>query len=126
MTIPGLCDRRVHVEGDLLGGISAMAGLMAAARGSAPAFGDLPDPTALVRTGCGQLRAWVSTSRLPEQITCLPCREHAWAVYQEHAIGLEAAGHAERTLSPALAEATWDLARTCRDLARRYSMDPPP
>jgi hypothetical protein len=126
MIMPGLHDHRVHVEHDVLGGIGAAAGLMAAAQGSAPAFGELPDPTALVRTGCGQLRAWVSTSRLPEQITCPSCREHAWATYQERAISLEADGHAERTLSPARAEATWDLARACRDLARRYSIDPPP
>ena len=77
MTLPVLHDRRVHVESDLMGGTSAVAGLMAAARGGAPRFGELPDPTALVRTGCGQLRAWVSTSPLPEQITCLSCREHA-------------------------------------------------
>jgi hypothetical protein len=77
ITLPGLHDRRVHVESDLMGGISAVAGLMAAARGSAPRFGELPDPTALVRTGCGQLRAWVSTSRLPEQITCLTDTEMA-------------------------------------------------
>jgi hypothetical protein len=99
---------------------------VAAARGGAPRFGELPDPTALVRTGCGQLRACVSTSRLPEQINCLSCREHAWATYQERAIGLEAAGRAERTSSPARTEATWDLADACCDLARRYWADPLP
>lgn len=98
--MPGLHDRRVHVEHDALCGIGAVAGLIAAALGSTPVFGELPDPTALVRTGCRQLRALVSTSRLPEEISCPSCREHGWTIYQERALDLEAAGHAERTVSP--------------------------
>jgi hypothetical protein len=62
-----LHDRRVHVEHDVLSGPGALAGVMAAARGSAPVCGELPDPTTLVRTGCRQLRALVTTSRLPEE-----------------------------------------------------------
>lgn len=127
MTLPGAHDRRVHVEQDVLGGIGAVAGLMAAARGSAPGFGDLPDPTVLVRTGCGQLRAWVATSRIPEEVTCQPCREHAWAAYREHAMELEAAGQAERDRSPGRARAGWDAARACREMAGRYRpVDPRP
>src|ERR1022692_345909 len=126
-TQPGLHDRRVHVEHDVLCGIGAMAGLIAAPRGSAPVFGELPDPTTLVRTGCRQLRALVATSRLPEEISCPSCRKHGWAIYQERALDLEAAGHADRTSSPSRAEATWDLARACCDMARRYStMGPRP
>jgi hypothetical protein len=126
MTLPGLHDRRVHEEHDVLGGIAAMAGLIAAARDSALVFGELPDPTTLIRTGCRQLRALVATSRLPEEISCPSCREHGWAIYQERALELEAAGHAERASSPRGAEATWDLADAFREMARRYSVDPPP
>lgn len=68
MTLPGLHDRRVHVERDVLSGIGAMAGFMTAARDSAPVFGELPDPATLVRTGCRQIRAPVSTSRMPEEV----------------------------------------------------------
>ena len=68
MALPGLHDLHVHVEHDVSGGTGAAAGLMAAARGSAPVFGELPDPTTLGRTGCGQLRAWVATSRMPEEL----------------------------------------------------------
>ena len=39
------------------------------------ALGVIPDLPKTVGTGCGLRRAFASTSTIPEQITCLPCRE---------------------------------------------------
>jgi hypothetical protein len=39
------------------------------------ALGVVPDLPKTVGTGCGLRRSFASTSTVPEQITCLPCRE---------------------------------------------------
>jgi hypothetical protein len=39
------------------------------------ALGVIPDLPKTVGTGCGLRRPFASTSTVPEQITCLPCRE---------------------------------------------------
>src|SRR5258707_2434667 len=102
----GMHGLRVHVERDVPGGIAAVAGL-AAAMGRQE---ELPDPLTLVRTGCGGWHELVMTSRVPEDVTCRACREHAWAACATQASALEAAGQAERGRSTARAQASWDLA----------------
>ena len=64
-------DPYVHAEKTLLPGFGhqVIRALLADALGVAP---DLPKTTG---TGCGLRCPLTSTSTVPEQITCLPCRE---------------------------------------------------
>lgn len=64
-------DPHVHAEKTSLPGFGhqAIRALITDAVGVAP---DLPKT---VRTGCGLRRPLGSTSTVPEQITCLPCRD---------------------------------------------------
>ncbi len=64
-------DPYVHAEKTSLPGFGheAIRALITDALGVAP---DLPKT---VRTGCGLRRPFPSTSTIPEQITCLACRE---------------------------------------------------
>jgi hypothetical protein len=84
------------------------------------ALGVTPDLPKTVGTGCGLRRPFASTSTVPEQITCLPCREwlHGecllWA--DTAAQMLEVAG---RTSIPS-AEDLRGEERTYRALAARF------
>jgi hypothetical protein len=64
-------DPYVHAEKTALPGFGhqVIRALLADALGVVP---DLPKTTG---TGCGLRRPLASTSTVPEQITCLPCRE---------------------------------------------------
>src|SRR5438445_11252300 len=64
-------DPHIHAEKTSLPGFGhkAIQALITDALGVAP---DLPKT---VRTGCGVRRPFASTSTVPEQITCLACRE---------------------------------------------------
>ena len=64
-------DPYVHAEKTLLPGFGheALRALITDAVGVAP---DLPKTAG---TGCGLRRPLASTSTVPEEITCLPCRE---------------------------------------------------
>ena len=64
-------DPHVHAEKTLLPGFGhrTIQTLLTDALGVAP---DLPKT---VGTGCGLRRLLASTSTVPEEITCLPCRE---------------------------------------------------
>ena len=63
-------DPHIHVGSDLnLDG--AVRNVVASTFGVA---GDLPS---VVATGCGLRVPRANTSRLPERVTCLPCREYA-------------------------------------------------
>lgn len=39
-----------------------------------------------VRTGCGRRRPYAMTSRRPDAVTCLACRDRAAAQHERHAI----------------------------------------
>ena len=81
-------DPLVHVEKTLLGmGHIEMSDLIARATRLAP---DLPKTCG---TGCGRRRQLADTSKVPERVTCLACRE--WAAEQE----IQQAGSAEALAS---------------------------
>ena len=69
-------DPHVHAEKTNLGfGQTEIADFVAAATGLA---GDLPKTCG---TGCGKRRQLADTSKVPEKVTCLACRD--WAAAQE-------------------------------------------
>jgi hypothetical protein len=86
------------------------------------AFGVTPDLPKTTGTGCGLRRPLASTSTVPEQITCLPCREWLlgeclfWADAAARAIGIPAQGG-----SPT-AEDLRAEERTYRQLAARFEV----
>ena len=81
-------DPHVHVEKTLLGmGQIEMSDFIARSIGLAP---DLPKTCG---TGCGKRRQLANTSKVPEKVTCLACRE--WAAERE----IEMAGSAEALAS---------------------------
>jgi hypothetical protein len=81
-------DPHVHVERTLLGwGQIEMSDFIGRAVGVAP---DLPKTCG---TGCGLRRRLADTSKVPEKVTCLACRE--WAAERE----MEMAGSAEALAS---------------------------
>ncbi|MCK9896859.1 hypothetical protein [Frankia sp. AgB32] len=110
-TGPG--DPHIHVDNRVLQTGAAYRNLVVASVGSAP------DAPTVVTTGCGLRVAYAMTSRRPESVTCLPCRNHA---EREH---LRFAEHVERLGrlpgSPMAAGQATGAARWARDLATRYS-----
>ena len=111
-------DIHVHGEKTLLPGFGheRLQALITDAVGVAP---NLPKT---VRTGCGLRRPFASTSTVPEQITCLACREWLlgeclfWADAAARAIGIPAQGG-----SPT-AEDLRAEERTYRALAARFEV----
>ena len=114
-------DIHVHAEKTLLPGFGheAIRALITDAVGIAP---DLPKT---VGTGCGLRRPLASTSTVPEEITCLPCREWLrgeclfWADAAAQAVSIPA--QAARTGSPTVAELRAEE-RTYRALAARFEV----
>ena len=114
-------DPYVHAEKTSLPGFGykAIRALLTDALGVAP---DLPKT---VGTGCGVRRPFASTSTVPEQITCLACREWLrgeclfWADTAARAIGL--AMEPGRPGSPT-AEDLRPEERTYRSLAARFEV----
>ena len=100
-------DPHVHAEKTLLPGFGhqAIRVLITDAVGVAP---DLPKT---VGTGCGLRRPFASASTVPEQITCLACREWLrgeclfWADAAARAIGIPAQGDPRRLRISALRSA---------------------
>jgi hypothetical protein len=111
-------DIHVHAEKTLLPGFghAAIRALITDAVGIAP------DPPKTVGTGCGLRRPLASTSTVPEEITCLPCREWLrgeclfWADAAASALDISAQGG-----SPT-AEDLRAEERTYRALAARFEV----
>src|SRR5271165_1857040 len=114
-------DPYVHAEMTSLPGFGheAIRALITDALGVAP---DLPKT---VRTGCGLRRPFPSTSTVPEQITCLACREWLrgeclfWADAAAPALGLSIAE--PRPGSPTVEDLRGEE-RTYRALAARIEV----
>ena len=114
-------DPYVHAEKTALPGFGrhAIRALLADALGVAP---DLPKT---VRTGCGLRRPFGSTSTVPEEITCLACREWLrgeclfWADAAARALELSAAE--SRPGSPTADDLRGEE-RTYRSLAARIEV----
>jgi hypothetical protein len=92
------------------------------------ALGVAPDLPKTVRTGCGLRRPFASTSTVPEEITCLACREWlhgeclTWAAMAHVAAEL---AEAEPRSAIAAKTTTGDLRaeeRTYRELAARFEV----
>jgi hypothetical protein len=86
------------------------------------ALGVVPDLPKTVSTGCGLRRPFPSTSTVPEEITCLACREWLrgeclfWADAAARAIGIPAQGGSPTTEDLRAEE------RTYRQLAARFEV----
>jgi hypothetical protein len=104
----------VHIHVDArLGGEAATRNMLAATFGL---VGDLPG---VVMTGCGIEVSVAETSRRPEMVTCLACREHAHRRHLEHAADVERI--ARMPGSPFTAEQAKTAAEHHRELARRFA-----
>jgi hypothetical protein len=90
----------------------AVRGMLAAT------FGLVGDPPSVVTTGCGHRVPYAMTSRRPESVTCLPCREHAAQEHLRLADRIDRLGSAPGTALPA--DRARDIAAHHRDLARRF------
>jgi hypothetical protein len=114
-------DPHMHAEKTSLPGFGhqAIRALITDAVGVAP---DLPKT---VRTGCGIRRPLASTSTIPEQITCLACRQWLrgeclfWADAAARAIELQAGA---RWPGPPTTEDLRAEERTYRALAARFEV----
>ena len=111
-------DPHIHAEKTILPGFGhkRVQALLA------DAIGVVPDLPRTVRTGCGLRRLFASTSTVPEEITCLACREWLrgeclfWADAAASTIGIPAQGGC-----PA-AEDLRAEERTYRALAARFEV----
>jgi hypothetical protein len=65
-------DPHIHVERDQLFTHADIRRVISEATGLAV------DAPKTVTTGCGRRRPYAMTSTVPERVTCLACREHAW------------------------------------------------
>ncbi|MEU1275884.1 hypothetical protein [Streptomyces sp. NPDC005799] len=106
-------DRHVHVDARMLRDGPAVRGMPAAT------FGLVGDAPSTVTTGCGQRVPYAMTSRRPESVTCLPCREHAAAEHLRQAERLERLAGSPGTTVPE--EQVRRAADRLRDLARRFA-----
>ena len=102
----------IHVEARL-GGETAARNLIAATFGL---VGDLPG---VVTTGCGIEVSIAETSRRPEMVTCLACREYAHRRHLQHAADVERLARMHG--SPFTLEQAKAAAEHHRDLARRFA-----
>jgi hypothetical protein len=82
--------------------------------------GRAPSVPTTVTTGCGERRPLAATSRTPERVTCLACREHARQAHEAWAAALESTVTAVVAFDPDLAARAGTEARRHRDLAARY------
>ncbi|GCD40999.1 hypothetical protein [Streptomyces paromomycinus] len=108
-------DPHIHVPVKTLHDDAAARNLMAST------FGLVSDLPSVIVTGCGLRVPYVMTSRRPDRVTCLACREHA---RREH---LRFAAEVERmcrmvgsVFTPAQGRLAADR---LRDLARQFSDD---
>ena len=75
-------DPHIHVAADIGAGLATRKVL-------ASTFGLVADSPSVVESGCGRDVPVAMTSRKPESVTCLPCREHAAAQHREAAEQVE-------------------------------------
>ncbi len=109
----GQGDPHIHVDERVLQTGAAYRNLVVSSVGSAP------DAPTVVTTGCGLRVPYAMTSRRPESVTCLPCRDHAEREYLRFAEHVERLGRLPG--SPLNAAAVTSAARWARDLATRFS-----
>jgi hypothetical protein len=117
-------DPHVHAEKTPMPGFGHVAIRMLITE----AIGLVPDLPKTVATGCGRRRPIAMTSTVPENITCLACREYARAGYLTWTgmagAGAEAAGAAPGVAAAAMATQAelLDEERTYRALAARFEV----
>jgi len=104
-------DGHIHVDRRLLVDNPAARGM------PATAFGLVGDPPSVVTTGCGLRVPYAMTSRRPESVTCLPCREHAAREHLRQAEGLDRLAGSP---GPSFRDEPCERPRL-RGLARRFS-----
>ena len=104
-------DPHTHVDRKLGGDVVARD-LLAAA------FGLVADPPVTVTTGCELEVSLARTSRRPESVTCLPCREYAQQRHRDLAAELERMGCAPGV--PFTEAHVAEAAARHRELARRF------
>ncbi|GAA4545709.1 hypothetical protein [Amycolatopsis samaneae] len=108
----GDTDPYVHIGRDLNGDAAVRATV-------ASAFGLVGELPGVVTTGCGLRVPRARTSGVPDQVTCLACREHAAREHLRHADQLERlAGQPGMDLDSARVRSA--VVRH-RDLATRFS-----
>jgi len=83
-------------------------------------FGLVADLSSTVTTGCGLTVPRTMTSRIPNRVTCLPCREHAGRQLLRLADQLEEFGGMPGGIDPDKARAA---AGRHRALAREFTSD---
>ena len=109
----GGIDPHIHVEAKAVRADAAVRNVLASTFGLA---GDLPS---IVTTGCGIQIPYAMTSPHPENVTCLPCREHARHEHLRLAEQIERLGSMPgSTITPAQAKQAAD---GHRDLAERFA-----
>jgi hypothetical protein len=106
-------DGHIHVDSKMLLDNPAVRGMLAAT------FGLVGDPPSVVTSGCGLRVPYAMTSRRPESVTCLPCREHAAREHLRRADGLDLLGGSPGTAVPR--DQARQVAEHHRDLARRFT-----
>lgn len=79
-------DPHIHVERQVLEADPAVRNLISSTLGRAI------DAPSVVTTGCGLQVPYAMTSRRPESVTCLACREHAHVAYLRFADQFERMG----------------------------------
>lgn len=115
-----MSDLLVHAEKTLMGGLgqAEMRDFIAGAIGLAC---DLPKTCG---TWCGKRRQLSQTSKVPEKVTCLPCREAAAAdqkFWLEAGESLLSYPLSVTHMTPAKADELRQQVDRHRDLYRRYS-----
>jgi hypothetical protein len=103
----------VHVDSRMLVDTLAVRDMLATT------FGLVGDPPSVVTAGCGLRVPYAMTSRRPESVTCLPCREHAAREHQRLADRIDRLGGSPG--APLPQDRARRVAEHHRDLARRFS-----
>src|SRR5689334_6170598 len=79
------------------------------------------DAPSIVTTGCGIQVPYASTSRHPERVTCLPCREHASRGHFRFADDVENLGRVPS--GPVTSDQAVKVAEWARERARRFGSE---
>ncbi|WP_238782860.1 hypothetical protein [Streptomyces monomycini] len=108
-------DPHIHVQAKALHDDAAARNLMAST------FGLVSDLPSVVTTGCGLRVPYAMTSRRPDRVTCLACREHACQEHLRFAAEVEGMSSVVGSVfTPAQRKLAADR---LRDLARQFSDD---
>ncbi|MEU6139422.1 hypothetical protein ABZ848_03580 [Streptomyces sp. NPDC047081] len=105
-------DGHIHVDARMLLDNAAVRGMLART------FDLVGDSPTVVTSGCGLEVPYAMTSRRPESVTCLPCREHAAREHLRQAEQLDRLGGAPGVHVPE--DQVRQAAARLRSLARRF------